>query len=191
METITVSGNNSHPDTPQPPVETTETTTYNLDTTQLCELLTALLEEVKKGNETLTKMHETMFLSHTESMDFWKQTIPADTDQTSETPIEETEETETISFEDMVQEQLTTLNEQFTENNDTLHGISTTVSGNSLTLDAVDATTETLSTAYAEQTEVHNDTSSAGVAVTVCIGFLVAILAGLTLVQLTWGKKHE
>lgn len=184
----TISGNDpiEEPTTPESEETTenlTQNITYEIDNTEVCELLSQLLEEVKKANETNSKIYEAMLLHHTDylqnctdSMELLKALDEEETEEETEEP-----ETETQSYEDFMEEQILLIGEN-------LGKINVTVSGNNALLTGIDETTETLAETYNEQTETAKQTTSQSLALGIGILFVVAVIAGLKIAKIGWGR---
>ena len=190
----TVSGNSAEPQNP-PIVETSTETTgetivnnYTIDTTQLETLLNAILEEEKRGNENIETLLQNLATYHEDYLQnsLHNQMELADiTEKTVSGNDVETEYRENvISF-------LETIEGYNKLTSESLETINETVSGNSITLDSINTTMETLATSYEENIETATENNSAVLGLLVSIGFILAMIAGFIITNLTWGKKHE
>lgn len=174
------------------PEETTVTqnVTYTADNTAVCDLLSQLIAEVQKLNETNSKIYETMLLQHMEylqsyedSRKLFEETFVEETEVETETETETEPETETQTYEDFAKEQLFLIGENLEE-------INATVSGNNTLLSDLNETTETLAETYSEQTETAKTTTNQGLALGIGIAFVLALIAGLVIAKTAWGRMR-
>ena len=196
MSLATVSGNTVSGNTPPPPEPNmipgtvTNNNTYTIDSTAVCDLLTALLNEEVKQNETLTQLNETLAAhakSLTESglLDSLQGQVLAE-DLKAETSTEETAETDRETLLDILQ----TMNDTLAGSKETLDSINVTVSGNNAFLDSMDGTTTALQETYAEQTEKSMETQSFNLSTGITILFGIALISGILLSRISWRKMR-
>ncbi|MDE6607231.1 MAG: hypothetical protein K2K54_05680 [Lachnospiraceae bacterium] len=196
MNLATVSGNTVSGNTPPPPGSdtvpgtVTNNNTYTMDSTAVCDLLTALLNEEVKQNEALTQLNETL-AAHAESLaesnlsDGLQGKILVE-DLETETSIEETAETDRQVLLDFLQ----TISDTLTGSKETLDSINVTVSGNNAFLDSMDGTTTALQETYAEQTEKNMETESYSLSTGFTILFGIAFISGILLSKISWRKMR-
>lgn len=185
---VDVSGNNPEPtpetgETEETVENLTQNITYEVDNTEVCELLTQLITEVQKNNEINTQIYEAMLLHHAEYLQNHSDCMEQLKILNEEEPETETEEpeTETETYEDFVEEQLLLIGEN-------LESLNVTVSGNNALLQDIDTTTETLAETYSEQTETAKQTTSQNQALAIGTLFVLAVIAGLIIAKTAWGR---
>ena len=192
----TVSGNTVSGNTPPQP-ETTATTetvtnnnTYTIDNTDVCNLLTALLQEEVKQNEALERLNETL-ADHIKSLEesglydsLQDQVLAEDIEEETNTA----EETETDS--ETLFDILHTINDTLTGSQETLDSINMTVSGNNTFLDSMDGTTTALQETYTKQTEKSIEAESNTLAIGITLIFAVSALIGVILSKTVWHKMR-
>lgn len=186
----TVSGNTPPPETDTTPETVTNNNTYTIDNTAVCDLLTALLNEEVKQNETLAQLNETVTayiesLAESSLLDGLQGKILVE-DLGTETSIEETAETDRQVLLDLLQ----TISDTLTGSQETLDSMNKTVSGNNAFLDSMDGTITILLETYTEQTEKSMETESYNLSTGLTILFGIAVIAGILLSKITWHKMR-
>lgn len=184
----TVSGNNSPPNNTENQENTSQTVT-TADTTTIESLLSALLEEEKKTNDTLNKTYETLMLYREESLQAYeKMGLSSDLQsQVLATDIAETETAET-EYRETVLTVLENVGGELKTANETLDSLNITVSGNNVLLKNTDITTKALSKAYTEQTETENQVNNYSLATGFGILFVLSVIVGCIIAKSVWGR---
>lgn len=189
----TVSGNENpietepvEPMDPAEPVQSMEPVinnyTYETDNREVCSLLEGLFSEAVKNNEVLERIAD--------SLDAVKERLTAEPEEpASEDPVsDEADETES-SREELI-EMFEGMEETFSALKETGENISETVSGNSLYLEDIGNTTQTLMESYTEVSESQTYSNTYGLALGMCILFVAACIAGLHIAKIVWGKTR-
>ena len=166
----------------------TQITNYSVDNSEVCNLLTQLIAEVQKTNETNNKIYETMLLHHEEYIQNYKDSMEFFEKETIVEEETEEPETETMSHEDIVEEQLLLIGEN-------LDKLNVTVSGNAVILEEINATVSGNATtfgdfteSYAEHAESTKETNTYNIAIGIGLFFAVAIIIGLIISKTSWGR---
>lgn len=186
-QTETVSGNTVSGNTMPLPETVTNNNTYTIDNTDVCNLLSALLQEEVKQNGALEQLNGTLSdyiqrLTESGLLDNLQAYV-------SETETEAETETETLYGEELL-DLLGTINDTLAGSYETLDSINTTVSGNNAFLDSMDGTATILYGAYTEQAEKDTETDSYSLSIGITAIFLIAVLGGILLSGTVWHKMR-
>ena len=153
-----------------------------VDNTDVCKLLESLLNEMIKNNEKLNHV--------TESLDEVKENMLKEEleEVLSEVNPEDLKDDE--DYQELVVELLGKMDETLVTLGETGVNISDTVSGNSLYLEDTDNTTTELLRSYLEVSTQQTQNDAYGLALGVTISFLVALIIGLLVSKIVWGKTR-
>lgn len=176
------SGNMGEPVTGTPAINSY---LYDADSSPVC----ALLEELVTGTEKQNELLESIL----ENLGAVKESLAAVPEETAsgdagDAAASETDKTETGSG--TLAEMLGGMEETFASLKETGKSISETVSGNSLYLEDISSTTQTLAESYTEASEAQFYTDSYALAFGAGILFVAACIAGLHIAKLVWGKMR-
>lgn len=183
-QTQTISGNTVSGNSPPPaaPVETiTNNNTYTIDNTAVCDLLTALLAEETRQNETLTELNTVMQtlsgnLEKSGIYEHLQKQVPADGTEPETGTVTEPEPGPCLPLLDEILGEIS--------------GISATVSGNNALLDSMDGTASAFHEAYTGQTEKNMETAGHGLSLGYTLLFATAFTGGLVIAKAAWGRMR-
>lgn len=180
----TVSGNDIPIETE--PVQSMESEinnyTYEVDNSAVCNLLEQLLSESIKKNDVLERLAD--------SLDVVKETLTAEPEETATDDSGSSEPDETESSREELTEMLEGMKETFAALKETGESINETVSGNSLYLEEINNTTQTLKESYTEVSDNQISVNSYSLAIIITILFVASCIAGLHIAKMVWGKMR-
>lgn len=189
----TVSGNENpigtEPLEPMDPVEPVQSLepkinnyTYETDNSAVCRILEELLSETVKNNDVLERLSD--------SLDAVKESLTAEPEETASEDAVPDEADETESSLEELTEMLEGMEETFAAIKETGESISETVSGNSLYLEDISNTTQTLMESYTEVAENQTTINEYSLALIISILFVASCIAGLHIAKMVWGKTR-
>lgn len=156
--------------------------TYEIDNSEVCEILNKILSESVKTNEALERLAD--------SLDAVNETLTAEPEETELEDVLPEEPEETVSGNDALFEMLKGMEETFVGIKETSKSIYETVSGNTLYLEDLNNTSQEFMESYTEVSEKQSYKSIYGISIGICILFVVGCIAGLNIAKLVWGKMR-
>lgn len=165
-----------------PVVESPVYNTYEIDNTDVCELLESILKEMLKNNEMLSHV--------TESLDEVKENILKEELEEALSEVDPEDLKDDEDYQELVVELLGKMDDTLITLGETVININDTVSGNSLYLEDTNNTTAELLRSYIEVSTQQTQNEAYGLALGVTISFIISLIVGILIAKIVWGKTR-